>query len=638
MQISDQSTIGDLLDHPVGHDVVAKVLLQMGKSFKLVDNALVRRLKLGHIKRLVGTRVSSSFFETAYNLFNSETDLPKEGTGESKAYWWKEAVFYQIYPRSFQDSNGDGIGDLNGILSKLDYLEDLGVDALWLSPIYDSPNDDNGYDIRDYHKIMEEMGTMEDFDRLLEEVHKRGMKLIMDLVVNHTSDEHKWFQEALKDPDGPYGKYYFFREGADETELPNNWVSFFSGPAWNWYEDQKRFAMHLFSSKQMDLNWDHKPLRDEVSKMVRWWLDKGVDGFRLDVINYISKQEGLPDGDPFVGELMHFYGIEHYYYGPKLHDYLRELRQEAFKPYDAFSVGETPGIGIEMGRLLTGEDRQELDLIFNFDHLEMPGQVRFDEYQYDLNFLKDYYINYHNRLSHNDWMSIFFDNHDNPRMLSKILEDVKWRDRLAKLLLSWQLTMKGTVFLYQGQELAAINQSFTDISQLRDVESINKFAELSALTSKEVVWNVILSGTRDHARVPMRWTEEDKGGFTSGTPWISWPSEDPGYSAKEQAKDLDSVLNFTKDLIQVRRSYPALRMGDINFIDAKRKNYFAYERVLGDERIFCEFNLSSERLARNSRMDLRNCLLSNVFAKELHYDRHTRVLEPYEASIYLVSK
>ena len=279
------------------------------------------------------------------------SDINPNLRSKSDRKWWKEAVIYQIYPRSFQDSDGDGIGDLRGICSRLDYLKELGADAIWLSPIYDSPNDDNGYDIRDYFSIMKEFGIMEDFDRLLDEVHQRGMKLIMDLVINHTSDEHAWFVEALKGSK-KYRNYYYFVKNRGGN-LPNNWASFFGGSAWNYYEELDSWALHIFSKKQMDLNWENPDMRQDIIAMIKWWLEKGVDGFRLDVINFISKKEGLPDGDKLIGKLMGFCGVEHYFYGSKLHEYLRQLKKEAFEPYDAFTVGETPGVGMEMGKLLT---------------------------------------------------------------------------------------------------------------------------------------------------------------------------------------------------------------------------------------------------------------------------------------------
>lgn len=357
-ELTLNSKIGELYASPVGHDTLAKVLLQLGIPEKAITNPLVSNLRLKHLAKIAKKPLGEDFFDTLLHLVNSEPDVPLATSGNITRKWWKEAVFYQIYPRSFYDTNGDGIGDLPGIIAKLDYLKELGVDALWLSPIYDSPNDDNGYDIRDYRKIMEEFGTMEDFERMLEEIHKRGMRLIMDLVVNHTSDEHEWFKKALESPESEYRDYYYFRKDDGSKKLPNNWVSFFSGPAWNYYEEVDSWALHLFSKKQMDLNWENPRVREEVIDMINWWLDKGVDGFRMDVINYISKEAGLPDGNEVIGNMMEFTGIEKYYYGPRLHEFFREIQEKAFAPHQAFSVGETPGIGMKMAQLITGEERK----------------------------------------------------------------------------------------------------------------------------------------------------------------------------------------------------------------------------------------------------------------------------------------
>lgn len=362
--LTKNSRVRELYAHPVGRDIIRKALLLLGKSDRLVRNPIVGSIRLKTLPKLAAGKVDESFISALLELVNSEKDLPLRECASETHAWWKEAVFYQIYPRSFKDSNGDGIGDLRGITEKLDYLKELGVDAIWLSPVYDSPNDDNGYDIRDYRKIMAEFGTIEDFDELLDGVHARGMRLIMDLVVNHTSDEHEWFKNAVAEPDSKYGDYYIFRDN------PNNWDSFFSGSAWRFIEERGQYALHLFSQKQMDLNWENPEVRHEVKELVCWWLEKGVDGFRMDVINYISKREGLPDGDKLIGMLTNFTGMEHYYYGPRLHEYLRELKNSAFLPYNAFTVGETPGIGMEMSKLLTADNRNELDMVFSFDQLE----------------------------------------------------------------------------------------------------------------------------------------------------------------------------------------------------------------------------------------------------------------------------
>ena len=507
-KLSLESKIGDLYNTPVGHDALAKVLLQIGLPKKAITNPVVSNMKLKYLAKIANRPLGKEFFDALLHLVNTETDVPVVSRGAITKKWWKEAVFYQIYPRSFYDTNGDGIGDLRGIIKKLDYLKELGVNALWLSPIYDSPNDDNGYDIRDYKKIMEEFGTMEDFDEMLEEIHKRDMRLIMDLVVNHTSDEHEWFQNALKDPDSKYRDYYYFRKDDGSKTEPNNWTSFFSGPAWNYYEDIDSWALHLFSKKQMDLNWENDEVREEVISMVNWWLDKGVDGFRMDVINYISKEPGLPPGNEAIGNLMGFPGIEKYYYGPRLHEFFREIQERTFTPHEAFSVGECPGLGMKMCQLVTGEERKELDMVFSFDHLETPGHVRFEDYEYDLNYYRDYIIDWMENYGNNCWMSIFYNNHDNPRMVSKVSGDVKYHAAIQKLLVTMQLTLKGTPFIFQGDEMGLVNYDFTSMSQITDVEAKGYYAEQILKKSYKEVFDTIVAGTREHCRILLPWNEK----------------------------------------------------------------------------------------------------------------------------------
>lgn len=575
-KITLDSKIGELYATPVGHDTLAKVLLQIGLSEKVITNSLISNLRLKTIAKLTSKKLGTGFFETLLHLVNSEPDVPVASKGTITEKWWKEAVFYQIYPRSFYDTNGDGIGDLRGIIEKLDYLQDLGVDALWLSPIYDSPNDDNGYDIRDYQKIMEEFGTMEDFDELLSQVHKRGMRLIMDLVVNHTSDEHEWFRKALEEPDSKYRDYYYFRKDDGSKKEPNNWTSFFSGPAWNYYEELDSWALHLFSKKQMDLNWENPEVREQVISMVNWWLDNGVDGFRMDVINYISKEEGLPQGNEVIGEMMGYPGIEHYYYGPKLHQYLKEIQEKAFGPHNAFSVGETPGIGMKMAQLITGEERKELDMVFSFDHLETPGHVRMDDYEYDLNYYRDYMIDWMENYGNNCWMSIFYNNHDNPRMISKVTSDSSYHTQLAKLLAVLQMTMKGTPFVFQGDEMGLSNYQFTSMEQITDVEAKGYYAEHIATKSHEEVFGKLLAGTREHCRVLLPWNKEL-----------------PAYHAglhQEIKKDVQEVY---KQLIALRHSDKALVYGEFKVLD-KKNDCFTYARCLNDSTYIVDCNLGKE--------------------------------------------
>ena len=618
------SRISDLYASPVGRDIIRKVLMMAGKSDKLVRNPIVGGIKLKHLPKLSGGKVDMGFVDTFIELINSEHDLPRNDSPKETAAWWKEAVFYQIYPRSFKDSNGDGVGDLRGITEKLDYLKELGVDALWLSPVYDSPNDDNGYDIRDYRKIMTEFGTMEDFDELLEGIHARGMRLIMDLVVNHTSDEHEWYKKAVSEPDSKYGDYYIFRD------KPNNWTSFFSGSAWNYVEKREQYALHLFSKKQMDLNWENPELRREVDELVRWWLEKGVDGFRMDVVNYISKREGLPDGDELIGSLIGFTGMEHYFYGPRLHEYLHELKTNAFAPYKAFSVGETPGIGMEMSKLLTADYREELDMVFSFDQLETPGHARFDDYKYDLNYLKEYMTDWMENYGTHCRMALFYENHDNPRMVSKVNPDPQYRSVLAKLLATMQMTLKGTPFVFQGQELGMVNRDFTSISELRDVESINLYEELKSTMSEEEAFRKILAGSRDHARVPMQWSKEAYAGFSDASPWLDGGEDYKDCNVDDQSRDEDSVLNFYSKLIRLRKEHEALVYGNIKIVNKKAKDLFAYWRESGKERFYVECNLSTEAKKRKSVPKGLTKVISN------YPDAPKQTLRPYEAVIWKV--
>jgi len=626
MQLSLNSKVKDVCKHPLGRDIVEKLLLQLGKSSWLVDNPIVGNLSLKTIKVIVGKKVGPGFFDVVLDLLNSELDSPRADIVSPTPAWWKEAVFYQVYPRSFTDQG------IPGIIDKLDYLQNLGVDAIWLSPVYDSPNDDNGYDIRDYYSIMREFGTMEDMDALISGLHSRGMKLVMDLVVNHTSDEHQWFKEALDNESSPYRDFYFFRKshanrnGHDDRaehdssislgdkksydgKPPNNWTSFFGGPAWNYYPEQDIWALHLFSKKQMDLNWENPALREEIYKMVRWWLAKGVDGFRLDVINYISKFEGLPDGDDFIGQLMKYTGVERYFYGPRLHEYLKELRQEAFEPFKAFSVGETPGIGLRAGRLLTDEYRKELDLIFSFDHLEAPGKTRFDDYQYDLVHLKDHYVKHLNFDGGHGWHTLFYNNHDNPRMISKIDSSGLYAKPLAKLLAVLQMTLRGTPFIYQGDEIGAKNENFASMDDIHDVESHGIYNDyLAEGLGPEAAFKRILAGTRDHARVMMKWDEVLR-----------------QQGVNESDADL-SVLRFYQDIIRWRRQTCACVYGTLEFLDAKTKDVFRYKRLHEDGNIFVEANLGINA-AKSASQEGFMFVIGN-------YSDGFGDLRPYEVRVY----
>ncbi len=623
------SRIRDIYAHPLGHDMLDRILYAAGVPRTLLKNPIVGSMRLSWLETIASGKLDTTFFQSFIDLLNMHPEKPGRGDGPVKHAWWKEAVFYQIYPRSFCDSDGDGIGDLKGILSKLDYLKSLGVDALWLSPVYDSPNDDNGYDIRDYEKIMAEFGTMEDFEELLAGVHERGMRLIMDLVVNHTSDEHPWFQEGLHDPTSKYRGYYFFRN-PDQT---NNWTSFFSGPAWNTYEEQNVSALHLFSKKQMDFNWDNPDVRDDVIGMVNRWLDRGVDGFRMDVINYISKVPGLPEGSEGIAELIGFKGIEHYFYGPKLHEYLHEIHERAFAPHNAFSVGECPGVGLMTGRLVTGEERKELDMIFSFDHLDVPGHVRYDDYAFDLRYYRDYITDWMENYGNNCWMSLFYNNHDNPRMSSKVRPDGSYIRRVQKLLLVMQMTLKGTPFLFQGDEMGLANYSFTSMDEITDVEAHGYHKELLEKgKTPEEAFSIILSGTREHARVPLPWNRESmKESVLQMTPA---ERAEKHITAFLDQKESEEIRTACRRLIALRKEYSTLIYGDFHRLMGRgyeESGYgFAYERR-SDEAVFrVECNLGEKtipayRSKENGRWHLVYGTLRNRKAEELG---------PFEARIW----
>ena len=626
--ITRDSTIGDLLKNPIGHDVLSRLTLFGGIDEHFVDNPISRSVKLKTLSKLFGKVFDDALIDSFVTLFNQAEGeaAPAPSSAES---WWKEAVVYQIYPRSFKDANGDGVGDLPGVIEKLDYLQALGVTAVWLSPVYDSPNDDNGYDVRDYRKIMQEFGTMADMDRLIEGLHARGMRLVMDLVLNHTSDEHAWFQASVSDPGGKYGDYYIWRNSASPETPPNNWISLFSGPAWNYYPERGEWALHLFSKKQMDLNWENPDVRADVCDLIRFWREKGVDGFRLDVINFISKST-LADGNTTLAGFLGICGIEHYFYGKDLHTRLKELRARGFG--DAFTVGETPGTGFEMNKLLTAPAREELSTVFCFDHLDNVGKSRFHAYRYDLNHLKRCFLQYEGAYADVSWPTIFTENHDNPRMPSKVDPEGRYREEIAKLLAVLMLTARGTVFLYQGQELGMGNVPFRGIDEIRDVESLNLYNELTGKgTPAADAFGTILAGTRDHARTPMQWDGGKNAGFTDAdTPWIrTGQSEAAGINVAAEAQDERSVLAFYRKAIALRKENRALVYGAFKPLHEKRKDLFAYERTLDGACFYVEANLSDRPIPRPKHAGRLTPVCDT-------YGEPADKLRPYEAAVYRV--
>lgn len=503
-----------------------------------------------------------------------------------KGSWWKERFFYQIYPRSFQDSNGDGIGDLRGIIQRLDYLKWLGVGAVWLCPVYDSPNADMGYDIRDYEKIMEEFGTMEDFDELLEGLHQRDIKLIMDLVVNHSSDEHKWFIESRKDKTNPYRDYYIWRDGKDGHE-PNNWSSFFTPSAWSYDKQTDQWYLHLFSEKQPDLNWANEKVRQEVFDMINRWFDKGVDGFRMDVISIIAKDPALPDG---VGD-GYVFSPEYFAFQPKLHEYLREMRQKCFDGRNCMCVGETSFVNTQNANSVVGDGR-ELDLLFQFDIMDMDGVgSKWDTIPFDLTKFKKIISAWQQAI---DWNTLFWGNHDQPRIVSRFgsTASEELRIRSAKMLAAAMYLLRGTPFLYQGEEIGMTNMPFERKDQLRDIESLNLLKEAERDGRTAWAWNGIRSKGRDNARTPMQWDDTLNAGFTGGTPWIEVNPNYPAINVARAMEDQDSILCFYRELIALRNANEILKWGDFRLLLPEHPQFFAYKRTYEGKSIsvWCNFS------------------------------------------------
>ncbi|OXT05985.1 glucohydrolase [Thermoanaerobacterium thermosaccharolyticum] len=557
-----------------------------------------------------------------------------------KKAWWKESVVYQIYPRSFKDSNGDGIGDLRGIIEKLDYLKFLGVDVLWLCPIYKSPNCDNGYDISDYKDIMDEFGTMEDFDELLFEAHKRGLKILMDLVVNHTSDEHIWFINSRKSKDNEYRDYYIWRKGKDGKE-PNNWGSSFSGSAWEYDEATDMYYLHCFAKKQPDLNWENEKVRKEVQDIVKWWLDKGIDGFRMDVINMISKDQRFPDGIVPEGGL---YGDMSPYVmnGPRVHEYLKELSEKVLSKYDIMTVGETPCVTPEIAIDYVGEDRNELNMVFSFEHMDIDKDViNLTKKPLDLVELKKIMSKWQKGMSDRGWNSLYWNNHDQPRVVSRFGNDTEYWDKSAKMLATCLHIQQGTPYIYQGEEIGMTNVRFQDIEDYRDIAVINGYNEEVIIKgrSHEQYMQYIYDFSRDNARTPMQWDDSDNGGFTTGKPWIKVNPNYTKINVAKQIGDKDSILNYYRRLIKLRKENEIIIYGDFELILPDDKNIFSYTRKLNNEMllVICNFTSNNTEFSLPDNINYvdKNLLISNYdVANDDNIENFE--LRPYESRVYLL--
>jgi oligo-1,6-glucosidase len=559
--------------------------------------------------------------------------------------WWKSAVVYQIWPRSFADGDGDGIGDLAGITARLDYLAALGIDVVWLSPVYPSPQDDAGYDISDYQDIDPTFGTLEEFDALLAAVHERGMRLVMDLVVNHTSDEHAWFAESRAGRDSPKRDWYWWRppragmHAGDPGAEPTNWGSVFSGSAWELDEDSGEYYLHLFSRKQPDLNWENPEVREAIHTMMRWWLDRGVDGFRMDVINFISKDPALPDGHELGGG-PYGDGSPHYVCGPRIHEFLQEMHREVFaeRPDRLLTVGEMPGVTVDEARLFTDPARGEVDMVFQFEHVQVDqGATKWEAHPLRLRDLKATFGRWQAGLADVGWNSLYWNNHDQPRVVSRFGDDGAYRERSAKLLGTLLHLHRGTPYVYQGEELGMTNAPFAGVDDFRDIESLNHYAH--AVAGGDPPGHVLAAlraMSRDNARTPMQWDDSEHAGFTTGTPWIRVNPNHTEINARAAMADEDSVFHHYRRLIELRHAEPAVAHGDFTMLLADHDRVYAFTRRYRDTELLVLANVSGERVTIDvpdgDAWAGAEVVLGNVAAAEPL--GATPTLEPWEARVH----
>ena len=553
-----------------------------------------------------------------------------------KKAWWKESVVYQIYPRSFYDANGDGIGDLRGITQKLDYLKELGVSVVWLSPVYKSPNDDNGYDISNYQDIMDEFGTLADWRELIAGMHARGIKMVMDLVVNHTSDEHRWFQESRTSKDNPYRDYYIWRPAKDGRE-PNNWKSFFSGSAWQFDETTGEYYLHLFSKKQPDLNWENPNVRQEVFNMMHWWLKQGVDGFRMDVINLISKRPGLPDIPPVNADRYQFNG-DYYANGPRLLEFLDEMKRNVLSRYDLITVGETPFVTTQNAIDMTNEETGALKMVFQFEHMDIDGD-RSHARAWKLTELKRVMSRWQKDLENRGWNSIYLNNHDQPRLVSRFGNDTQYRVESAKMLATFIHLQQGTPYVYQGEEIGMTNVAFDSIHDYQDIESLNLYKELvgeKGLNPNEALALIRAKG-RDNARTPMQWDASRNAGFTTGTPWLKVNPNYPAINVTQALADNNSVFYYYQKLIRLRKEHPVFVYGAYDLILDDDEAIYAFTRTLETDRLLVILNFTQNApvfaLPPNIAFAGKELLISN-YAVDANEDIRQFTLRPYEARVY----
>ncbi|MEH7226222.1 alpha,alpha-phosphotrehalase [Bacillus sp. JJ1566] len=556
-----------------------------------------------------------------------------------KQPWWKKSVVYQIYPKSFNDTTGNGVGDLQGIIEKLDYLKALGIDVIWLTPIYKSPQRDNGYDISDYFAIQEEYGTMEDFDRLLEEAHSRGIKLIMDIVVNHTSTENEWFKQSSESKDNPYRDFYIWKDPKDGHE-PNNWESKFGGNAWEFDEKTGQYYLHLFDVTQADLNWENEEVRKKVYDMMTFWFEKGVDGFRLDVINLISKDQGFPDDD---GSVAPGDGRKFYTDGPRVHEFMHEMNQNVFSKYDSMTVGEMSSTTIDDCINYSNPDREELSMTFNFHHLKVdyPNGDKWTVADFDFQELKRILSTWQVEMHKGGgWNALFWCNHDQPRIVSRYGDDDKYLTESAKMLATTIHMMQGTPYIYQGEEIGMTNPKFEDISEYRDVESLNVYniKKEQGLSNDQII-EILKHKSRDNSRTPVQWDASDHAGFTSGTPWINVAANYKSINVENALEDNNSVFYHYQKLIKLRKEYDIITYGDYELLDEEDPQIFAYVRNGENEKLLVVNNFYGKEatFAVPGNIEMENyttdLLISNYGDSQTDISKGIS-LRPYESVVY----
>ena len=546
--------------------------------------------------------------------------------------WWKEGVVYQIYPRSFKDSSGNGIGDIYGIIEKLDYIKSLGVNMIWICPIYCSPNDDNGYDISDYRKISEEFGGNRAFDILLKEMHKRDLKLIMDLVANHSSDEHRWFEESKKGENNPYHDYYFWKKGKKEI-LPNNWLSVFSGSVWEWDSNLNKYYLHSFTKKQPDLNWENPKVRDEIYDVLNFWFSKGVDGFRMDVISFISKRLDFSPAKEgaTLSEMME----NIYANGPRIHEYLKEMNKKVLSKYDIVTIGEGPGVNLKTGLKYVDKNEKELDMVFHFDHLQIDfgPEGKFDPQPIDFIRFKKVFSNWDSLLKNKGWNSIFLGNHDFSRIVSRFGNDKKYRNESAKLLATLLMTLRGTPYIYQGDEIGMTNVKYPSIEHYDDIETRNAWKEAEEENKDmDVFLKAVHRQSRDNARTPLQWDASKFGGFSTTKPWIDVNENYNKINVELQQDNSDSILNYYREIIRIRKNNSTLIYGDFLDMEPSNEKLYVYKRWDQQKTYFIVLNFSDDKVQWDiNNFESMRLVISNY--KKSVYDKS---IDPWEARVYIL--